>query len=221
MASITVGGFPVLAFLLNAPAERAWTARCSVHAERALSGAVVISDGANRWNGTVVSSDVIAERCDAFIVGGAGKLAAELDARSYVGTPASVIAAAILGDAGEVMAQASQGAAGLRKVLTYWTRAGRGGARPTTAGAELERLVEDVGETWRVLPSGQVWVGTPAWRPTATKTTELDRQGARRTRELAIDDLSLEPGTTVRGERVKRVEYRSDGARLRATIWVP
>jgi hypothetical protein len=215
MASITVNGFPVLSCRLDADGERAWTFRCKVHSDEALAGAVTITDGTNPWQGTVVTADVIAEECEALIVGGAGKLGDELDAKHYTGVPASVIAAAIVGDAGERLARASLGAAGLRRVLTYWSRAA------DTAGAELSRLVEDVGETWRLLPSGEVWIGTPSWLPTPAITTELDRQGGRRARVLAIDDLSLQPGTTVRGERVKRVEYRSQGGQLRATIWVP
>lgn len=215
MASITVNGLPVSECRLTADEGRAWIFRGKMHAEAALSGAVTITDGEHAWNGTVVRSDLIAEECDALIVGGKGKLGEIPGAKHYVGVPASVIAAAVVADVGEVLAQASLGAAGLRRVPTYWTRAGG------TAGEELARIVEDVGETWRVLPNGQVWIGTPTWRPTGAITTELDRRGSNRTRTLALDDLALEPGTTVRGERVKRVEYRSDGGQLRATIWVP
>jgi hypothetical protein len=223
MTAIDVNGFTVTKLRINAPiASGTWSARVEALLEAPLSGAVTVSDGANPWRGTVVEAGVVQGLSSALVVGGAGGLRKKLPARSYVGVTARSVVQDILNAVGEQASRAALTSPQLRTVLPYWTRSGpapdgMGG----TAAEQLQAVLDAVGATWRVLASGQVWIGTPAFlRSAPTGFVELDREPTARRVHAALDALDLFPDTSVQNERVGDVEYRLEGSRLRATYWL-
>ncbi len=216
-AAIDCNGFTVLKMRLRAPIRGAWWARLDATVEAPITGAVAISDGTNTWRGTVTRSGVVLGVCSALIVGGAGKLGLPVPAKSYVGVPARLVVQDLLAAAGEQADSVSLTRSPLRTVLEHWTRAGD----PSTAGQELTSLLEHVGATWRVLPSGAVWMGAATF--TTAKPAglvERDRDPSAGRVFTTLDLLDLLPASTVGDENVGDVEYELDGSELRATHWL-
>ncbi len=217
MAYITANGRPVVAMRLTMPAIGVWVAELEVDSDEALEGAVTIAGEGTEHVGTAVRSGVIAEVCRAEVVGGAGGLAGEVDARSYRSATVRVVLEELLAAAGERLSGASASSA-LSRSLGYWTRPkGR-------AGAALGMLVDSIGgAVWRVLAEGSVWVGIETW-PDAPSTAfgdELDRDHAAGTVLIAPDAPGLAPGMSLAGDHVARVEHSMGPARpLRTRYWV-
>lgn len=219
-AAIDCNGFTVLKMRLRAPLAGAWWARLDATVEAAITGAVAISDGTNTWNGTVTRSGVVQGICSALIVGGAGKLGLPVPAKSYVGVPARLVVQDLLAAAGEQADGVSLTRSPFRTVLEHWTRIGDGPS-PSTAGQELTRVLEHVGATWRLLPSGAVWMGEATFTPsTPAGLVERDRDPSAGRVFTTLDLLDLLPASVVGEENVGDVEYELDGSELRATHWL-
>lgn len=218
--AIQCNGAPVLKMRLHAPIDAAWVADIEASANAPITGAATISDGTNLWKGTVLSSGVVAGLCTAIIVGGKGGLRKPASAKSYVGAIARSVVLDILNEAGESLARASQTASELLVVLEHWTRVAALDEQGT-AGAQLASVLEHLGATWRVLPDGTIWIGSPSFRrSTPTGLFELDREPARGRVHVAIDGLDLLPDSLVKNDRVDAVEYRVDENGLVATYWL-
>lgn len=221
-APIEANGKAVLAMRLRAPISGAWVARLQALTgeDEPLSGSVTISDGTNRWTGTVVRTGAVLGVCTALVVGGAGKLGDEPAARSYVGVTARSVVQDLLADAGEAADGRAMTRPELRSVLEHWTRSGVGD-HPTTFGAELTRVLEAVGLTWRVLPSGAIWMGLPTFRvATPRGLVERTRDPDAGRVHTTLDLLDLLPDSSVADERVGDVEYQLSSTELRATYWL-
>lgn len=216
-APIDVNGKTVLKMRLHAPIREAWVARLTAASTENLVGAVTISDGTNRWAGTVVRSGVLFGVCSALIVGGSGHLSDIPTAKSYTGVTARSVVQDLLNAAGEVVDGNSLTRPALRTVLEHWTRAGV----DTTVGAELTAVLDAVGATWRVLPSGKIWIGTPTFpaaKPRGFLENTRSPDAARVHAQL--DLLELLPDSSVNAERVGDVEYELGSSELRATYWL-
>lgn len=219
--AISCNGATVLKLRLLAPIACAWVADLDAVSETAITGAVTVTDGVSPWKGTVLRSGVVAGVCSATIVGGKGGLRKELGSKSYVGGIARNIVNDILNESGETLARKAQTASELLQVLNHWTRIGTAPGAPVTAGEQLASVLEHVGATWRVLPDGTIWIGTPTFK--AAKPTglfEITREPARERVHVELDGLDLFPDTTVGTDRVGDVEYRVEDKGIRATYWL-
>lgn len=209
----TCNGSPILSLRLSLPPVGNWVAEVDVDSDTELTGPIEIADEAVTYTGVVAPgrSGLFVGHWRAYVVGGAGGLAQDVEARSYQRVTAMDVVSDLLGTVGETLSAASTRAA-LSQPLTYWTRsAGR-------ASVALTALCEALGARWRVLPSGEVWVGTETW-PDVAPPLELDRDDPQGSRLLAPDTLELVPGVSLDGFHVGRVEHTIEDNRLRTTVW--
>lgn len=216
MAIVTLGGAPVLSLCLVRPLQGDWTASLECAAEEAPTGLVELADERIAYRAGVLRAGVVSSLCRAELVGAPG-MRRDIPARSYRDAAVRTIVSDILSAAGERLDAAST-AATLSRRLPFWTRA-RG-----RASEALSVLTDAIGATWRVLPTGAVWVGTETWVAASEQvedtTLELDRDDAAGTVLLAAETIELGPGVTLRGRRVGRVEHAfGRGEHLRTLFW--
>jgi hypothetical protein len=216
MAAITLAGGAVLALRFTLPVSGLRTATLEADIEEAVTGTVELEDGANVYQCAIVRSGLVSGVCRADVIGGRGGLLGKLTARSYQGLPARAVLSDVLAAAGETL-DATSTPSILATPIPYWTR---GAVSGSTA---LDSLCDKLGARWRVLPNGNVWVGTESW-PEADEELQpdqLDRDEAAGTVYLAPDDLTLSPGIVLDGRRVGRVEYSmTRNSPLRCDFWV-
>jgi hypothetical protein len=219
--SIACNGSTVLKLRLLAPIAAAWIADAESSSDTNITGAAKITDGTNEWKGTIIRSGVVAGVCSMLVVGGSGGLRKGARAQSYTGAGARQIVTDILNEAGEKPAQKALTAPALRTVLQHWTRLGNTAMRPVTYGEQLAHVLEHVGATWRVLPDGTIWIGSPTF--VAAKPAglvEIIREPAHERVNVELDGLDLLPDTSLKGDRVGDVEYRVDANGIKATYWL-
>jgi hypothetical protein len=160
-----------------------------------------------------------AARISATIVGGAGKLLADVVPRHHAaGTaeiPAGLIAKGICDDTGavgarELLADGVEDSLDAKSVR-QWTRFGM------PAREALDLLADHLDLDWCVLPSGRVWIGERTWATLeAEKRISPDPDDGAET--WACDGAPILPGVTLGGRRVIEVVYRLGGASPRATV---
>jgi hypothetical protein len=213
MAFATLNGAAVLEAVVRMESAGAWTAEVSVDAQTAPIGRVTLAAGSAQFAGTALRAGVSNGSLLVRVVGGAGGLARELPAKRYAdGTPARVVAADILAEAGEALSPASD-AALLGRTLAGWTRV-RG-----RAGEALRVLTQSLGATWRVLADGTVWIGVESWPEADPEHVLVDEAPQAGRIEIADESASLVPGVTFQGQRVVRVEHRLSETALRTVAW--
>lgn len=214
MGQVTLNAEAVFALRLTLPLRGRWTAELEVDSEADITGAVTLSDSQPgeqvTFQGAVHRGGVLVNTWRGLIVGGTGGLSKDVTAKHYREIDARTVISELLAEVGEALATTST-ATVLAKRLPFWTRL-TGGAREA-----LSAVCDAIGATWRVLPSGAVWIGVDTW-PAAADQFQVDRDFPAGTVELAPDSINLLPGVTVDGLRVGRVEHCIDD-HLRTTVW--
>jgi hypothetical protein len=149
-------------------------------------------------------------RTNARVVGGAGGLSTDLEARNYAGGVIRVrtVVADILRDSGETLSSESDQQL-LDTQIDGWHRAQGAGH------AALTQLTAQYGATWRVLRDGTVWIGTDGWPEVEPNGTVLDVHNGDGVVLSAPDTPDAVPGTSVRGHRILQVVHRLDSTGLR------
>jgi hypothetical protein len=217
---LTVAGFPIVSLTLVLPLIGAWHADLVVSTEQALESPLVITDGTNSFNGTIVPnrSGFQGARFTARVVGGAGGLSKPLNAAHYRTAKTRLIVSDILSAAGERGSAESDGAT-LEREVAKWSRAG--GSTGGTAGASLSTLAERLAVSWRVLPDGSVWFGPDTFPELAEpiEAPALEPDPIDGSRVIATELLQMRPGITHAGARVTRVVHTSSGGTLRTQYW--
>lgn len=206
---------PVVRGVVSMPRRGAWTARLLVDSEIAPSGFVTLStnEGAVSFVGSVVRGAAVYGRVEVLLVGGRHGLLAELPARAYRSIPARLVLEALLAEAGEELAPASD-AGLLAQQLPAWTRSlGR-------ASEGLDRLCAALGASWRINRAGQVLVTAIEAAPLSSSTGQLleDAPGEG-FRSYTLDRLDLEPGTTFDALPVAHVTHEITPERIRSRVW--
>lgn len=172
---------------------------------------VAREDGSfDSFDGTITLSRAFEGRVFIEFVFGSGGLASGATAihRTAGGSAVELgeVVKDIVAGAGEVLAD------GVAAAL-----AGRTGARWTLVAGEswarsLTRATRRHGLAWRVLSTGQVWVGVESWPVVELGTSLLiDDDVSARTLHVAFDSAIFRPGTTIEGQQIARVTYWSDG----------
>ncbi len=209
------GTSEVLTGRVSLPREGAWTAHLELGEEQAPAGAVVLELGREgaapvTFSGTVDHGDTWQGRQRIFIVAGAGAFGittpALLGFREWVGRspiPVADLVAELVDAAGE---QLAAGVLAALEGLTVprWMR-----PEGIPASRALTRLVRRVGLSWRVLDSGEVWVGRETWPaiPDGAASFLEERDGDLVEDRAAPDGATLRPGTVVLGRQLHRVTY--------------
>lgn len=216
MAYLTANGQDVVAADVFLPRTGVWRADLTLQTADAASfapGTRVTLAGALGLTGTVRRSGLSVGHVFLRMVGGAGGLAAELAPKSYRSISLKIPIGDILSDAGETL-DATSDAGILASALNFWSRS-RG-----PAGSALNALTFSADATWRVLPNGNIWVGTESW-PTSSMKYDLllDEPSLGRFQFFAVTPTIL-PGQTLDGRRISYVEHHFDARSLRSRAWV-
>lgn len=217
MAVLTCAGSPAITGEIEIPAGGPWHALLRLDRDAALSGAVELRwEGATAsWWGMVARGGVLVEGgpVEVLVVGGAGRLGRVLPGASYRQATVRVVLGQLLADAGEVLSSSTP-AALLSRTLPRWSRA------EGPAAAQLDALARVLGVGWRVLPSGQVWLGpAPSAVVLPADAVLLRRQPALGQIELTTGrPWELVPGGLFEGQRVASVRIELTPSRLRSCL---
>ncbi len=213
MNIVTIDGHHVLTATIIE--DRTGIGLASVEADHheALSGQVTIDFGQGvEFVGTVLRGGVESGRSMARIVGGAGGMSSQLDAKYYKGSPFSVVVGHILDDAGEELATDSDDLSA--QYLPSWTR------MQGPASRALDQVAETLGLVWRVQRDGTLWLGTDTYPELEAGHTELDADPRRSSKIIAPDVApEVRPGVTFEGQQVRRVTTTLKPSGLRQHIY--
>lgn len=181
------------------------------------SGRVTLDFHGLNCKGTILRIGTAEGQTSALIVGGAGGLGKEPDAKYYDHQiPVSLPLQEILSAVGEQLSVSSTPTI-LSKTLPSWPR------RRDIAGHLLDTLAAAAGALWRVLPDGGVFFGQDAFAPQQLLDAEwtlLHTDPEWSMQELApLKGATLLPGVTFGLGRVGRVHYEDDGERFVARVW--
>lgn len=193
MSYLTLSGAFLARAVLRLPLVGAWVADVE-HLDPpsvAVGESVTLVIGSQSWVGTVVRAETAQGRTwDTRVVGGAGGLGQTLTPKQYRSPPASLVAADLLSEVGESLAAASSLTL-VSVLLRAWVR------RATTAGQAMDDLTRPLGYHWRVLPSGDVWVGTDTGDAVSLEEFEiLEEDAARGLTLVACSEPTVTPGQT-------------------------
>lgn len=212
MSFAEANGHAIASATIALPRVGVWHADLILDTHERLQGAVQLKAPGLDLRGTVVTSGVWEQRSVARVAGGAHKLGTTLPAKHYKGVPLRLPLGNILTAAGERLAATSSSAI-LDAYLPAWVR------REDRAGAQLDRLLDGTGATWRALPDGTIWVGTETW-PASKEPEEdvLEQDDIRGSEVHGSTRLAILPGTTYRQRRVSYVEHTIDTATVRTAL---
>lgn len=195
-----------------------WAADLSCHATEAITGAAQITIAESIvLNGTIMTpaaDQIVNDRAQLRILGGAGKLQTSIAGKAYYSVPARIVLADMLASIGETLDPTSDAAA-LNTMLGHWCIAA--GKAQTELGILLTRL----SVSWRVTPAGLVWIGTDTWPESAlaegdyTVMEDDPRTGIVR---ISSDVPTIYPGETWREKRVQTVTHQLTGPTLRTEV---
>lgn len=222
MSYLTLNGAMLVRAVIRLPLVGAWVADVEHLDAPAVSAgdSATLVLGSQTWVGTVVRAEAAQGRTwDARIVGGAGGLGGTLAPRQYMTPPASLVVGDLLSEVGETLdAPTRLRLAG--SLLRAWVR------RAATAGQELDELARVLGYRWRVLPSGDVWLGEDDGDAVALEDFELlEEDAARGLTLVACSEPTITPGQTWTNPQtgasyeVGAVVIRVSEADTRAEIW--
>jgi hypothetical protein len=210
------GSIPVLRASLSFPRFGAWHGEIVLDTEEALDvagpAALTLEGGSATWTATITRGGVFGGKARAWVVGGAGGLSRRLAPRFYRGVPLRLPVQDLLLEVGERLSATADPAL-LSALLPAWTRMER------VAGALLSELVGAFGAPWRVLPSGEVWLGLETWAPFGGDFVVLDEDPGAGWADVDADPAELGPGVTLDGRRVGRLGHEFGPWGLRSRVW--
>lgn len=202
MSVLTCAGVDVLRGAIMLPLRGAWTARLELDESEdgAPTGSVTLAaDGGLSLVGTVVDSGTSNGRALVLVVGGRGGLGKRVSGafrqaqlRDPLGTTISA--------SGESLA-ASSSTSVLRVSLDRWTLGVYSAARALEEIADVATAQLGEAVNWRILSSGDVWIGTESW-PAATLDAAadvLDVDPVRKQAVLGVEVPALLPGVNLDG----------------------
>lgn len=213
MSTATVNGAPISSGRITFRLRGTWDAELAVIADDAdaVSGALEIVIGGSTLVATATRAQVDqGGTVTVYAVGGAGGLSTEAPALGYTNVTRRVVLVDALSVGGESLAASSS--ARLDESLAHWTR-----PRGTVADA-VRLMAEHAGLSWRVMPSGSVWVGEESWPTVAPEHTVEAERPAADSLAISIESIGVLPGDTFRGQRVAEVQYTIGASDLRAVV---
>jgi len=217
---LLLNGKSVFDARLSFPRTGAWFIDLKIDDQDDVTGAVTIDvdDGKLTLKGTVARSGVWQDAGFLRVVGGAGGLGLMATPRHFNGSSVRTIVGDLLRPpVGETLSATSD--AGILGIsLQAWTTA------QVSVGRMLTRVLLSAAPTatWRVLPSGEVFIGNETWPDSGL--TDDDFQILSEYPEMAEATIGLEspllmPGTMLGDRRVSYVEYRLSDPETRAIVW--
>jgi len=148
------------------------------------------------------------------LVGGAGGFPTDIGAVAYQNTTVQTILSDILSSCGESLSPSSDQER-LSQSIPSWVRVASPG------WMAMANLVDalDVSGTWRVQPSGQVWLGTDTFPQTSIETFELLNYEPQELRAVIYsDNPTVLPGQSFLGGEITSVEHHVEPGKITASI---
>lgn len=215
MSYLTLNDQLCIAATVHLPCKGAWTSDVETpHIPSvAVGDPVTLALGSQSFVGTVhrVSTSE-GNGFDVRIVGGKNGLSRVLSAAQFVKPTAKNVLDAALTEAAEVLSALSD-MTSLATLLDFWERPAR------TLGQELDALSRLLGLVWRVLPSGDVWLGSDDWTAASVSDYDVLEHVADTGRLIfAADDPTVLPGQTFAGVRASLVIHRITADETRTEI---
>ncbi len=210
----TLNGKTVLRATLSVPGRGVWTALVSVEAEDTtdLTEGVDLVLGDATWRGFARRVGARHGRVEFLVVGGAGGLERELDARYYADAQARIPLGDLMRETGETLSN-DVGTDVTGTMLARWTRP-RG-----RAGLLLGDLARVLGTEWRILADGTVWLGAETWPEVELEHDVVADNPAHDQADLAVDAPTLTPGVVLAGRRISYVQHVITPSQLRTAVW--
>jgi hypothetical protein len=208
----TLNGLRVLSCTLHEMLGGVWFADLVIDWPRPMAGTVALEfEGPQKATllGSVQRSEAFEGKAWGRIAGGRGGLSGVLDAKAY----RQVTAGAILDDVAEETGEELSGRITDDIRAAYFQAWHRPRSR---AASGIATLAQEIGLSWRVLRSGEIWLGTPEW-----PDIELDRYGELLDSGDGWEIYApygaplLEPGGAVEGRRIDAVVTTLDSSSLR------
>lgn len=212
---LSVNGFLCVRGRISLPLVGAWVADVVAEPDDVdgsfpgPGSAVTMTIGEQGFSGVVRRASSPFGTVFARLIGGAGGLPTQLDAKSYQNTTVQNVLEDILDDCGETLASNSdQGL--MAQPLPFWVR------MATPGWQALSMLIRTVtAGAWRVLPNGTIWVGVDTYPGTSLESFELLSYLPQELRaEIYSDNPTLLPGQAFLGGNVSGVEHAIEPARI-------
>lgn len=212
MSDLTLNGARAMAADLILPHEGRWTA--DVHADLdavpARGSAAVLHLLGRDYQGAVADAGAIGGTTTLRLVGGTGGLDKAAKPRGYLnGTTVGRLWQDLLGELGEVPAG---DASALARGLQRWDRV----AAP---GTDLVGQLADLaGAIWRTRADGSQWLGRDLWTAATADWTLIGGSLESGRLEISAEVLTLDPGQTLDGIRVRSLVHKVRPGTSRTTL---
>jgi len=191
----------------------AWRGYFQADATEALASSVTLTIGDSlSFVGTAPRTGEHLGRAKLKVVGGSNGLDESVGGKTYYLAPIRVVVADLLAAGGETLSSLSDSTM-LATAPKHWARA------KGTVRDELEVLADHFGFSWRVLPNGEIWIGSEDW-----STSPLtDYQIMRDEREDGLVEIAAEipsvlPGETFLDRHVEEVTHTLSEGILRTEV---
>lgn len=209
-----MGGAGVVAATLVVPRVGAWYADLDLD-DAAGPGegepVTITTQAGAAWVGTVRRAGVYNATRRLRVVGGADGLGRPAPPKGFRQVSLRTVLTDTLGAVGEALAPSSDRAALVSRVAQYARCA-------DPASSVVGYWAARQGLAWRVLPSGQVWLGNGQGAPAPADYVLVDASPEARRLVLALDTFDVLPGHVIEGRVVDSVIYRLEGDRARAEV---
>jgi len=199
--------------LLPLPGNWSATLRLADPDQPAWLGKAVTLDWMGQPFQGAVDAEAVAEgKSTLFVVGGAGKLLAEVPSKHYQNA------------SGQLILQEACAAAGEQYTGARLPQPAQFSQFPRRRGPladALDDLARSLGLLWGVLPSGEVWLGQPPWDAAPEFDADhLEDDGVYQTRIYEIRAFGPLPGQTLDGRRLGCCRYTArDKQGTRLQVW--
>jgi len=220
VAYLEVNGIPCVRGRLILPLSGVWVADVVAEAENDVGvfptpgASCTVTFGTQSFQGTVRRSSNPFGTVFARLVGGAGGLPMDLEAKAYQNTTVENVLNDLLGDCGEVLADSSDQSV-LTQPLASWARL----ASPAWQSLAVLMAWVNPGGNWRVLPNGQVWVGNETYPPTTMESAELLGYFPHLLEaEIFSDTPSIQPGQSYLGGQISLVTHFAEPGTIKSQI---
>ena len=216
--SVTINGRPILTLELTESRVGTWFARFEADADEldvndeAPAGAVVLDVEGETFAGALVNSEIEADsRWRGIVVGGAGRLTTELEARHFFTPSVQNIVTAWTRLTGETVDPGVEAS-----VLSH--RFARWSWVKGPAYTVLTELAAALGVDWKILRNGNLWLGTPSWSEVETTQELIEEELAAEENRVTIaydndgedEPPDAQPGQTLDGRQIHEAKLWVD-----------
>jgi hypothetical protein len=212
---IKVNNIQAISAVVSHPLTGAWTSECVIDSHDALTVgdtvSILVAD-IMEFKGTVTRAGAYGGRSEIRVIGGANGLSKVINGKSYKKPTLGLILTDILSEAGETLTAGIDSAI-LSYPFPHWCRA------TNPARRELVLLLAERDNNWRILPNGEVWVGTDDWTDSDIDEYVIETTDSKAGRiVIGSERPTLSPGEVFEEKRIQTIVHMLDNAKLRTEV---